>query len=178
MATQGLNTSSNSSSGYGYSQQQHNTSSSSWVSGGASKQAPPSIKDRSIPLGHHSSNTSDLYGSSFDFGLKLCDTVIMYGDNTSRSKNSLPGTSHGKTSSSHGTGSSNNPGTSHGSTKGAASRKGSPGGGSSEHLYGNSSYGNIMSGVDTSVGSVNSSMLGLQARDLYSSSLCVLFACV
>jgi hypothetical protein len=93
----------------------------------------------------------------------------MYGDNTSRSKNSLPGTSHGKTSSSHGTGSSNHPGTSHGSSKGAASRKGSPGGGSSEHLYGNSSYGNIMSGVDTSVSSVNSSMLGLQARYLHCS---------
>ena len=100
----------------------------------------------------------------------------MYGDNTSRSKNSLPGTSHGKTSSSHGTGSSNNPGTSHGTTKGAASRKGSPGGSSSsEHLVGNSyvvggsshgnSYGNIMSGVDTSVSSVSSSALGLQARN-------------
>jgi hypothetical protein len=108
-----------------------------------------------------------LYGSSFGCVLKLFDTLTMYGDNTSRSKNSLPGTSHGKTSSSHGTGSSNNPGTSHGTTKGAASRKGSPGGGSSEHLYGNSSYGNIMSGVDTSVSSVNSSMLGLQARYIY-----------
>jgi hypothetical protein len=96
----------------------------------------------------------------------------MYGDNTSRSKNSLPGTSHGKTSSS-----SNNPGTSHGTNKGAASRKGSPGGSSSsEHLVGNSyvggggsshgsSYGNIMSGVDTSVSSVSSSALGLQARN-------------
>ncbi len=92
----------------------------------------------------------------------------MYGDHTSRSKNSLPGTSHGKTSSSHGTGSSNNPGTSHGPSKGAASRKGSPGGSGGEHLVGSSygnSYGNIMSGVDTSVGSVSSSALGLQSRN-------------
>jgi hypothetical protein len=60
--SQGLNTSSSSGGGYGYSQQQHSSSSSSWVSGSSSKQmAPPSIKDRSIPMGHHSSNTSDLY---------------------------------------------------------------------------------------------------------------------
>jgi hypothetical protein len=63
---QGLNTSNSSSSGYGYSQQQQqqhsNSSSSAWASGGSSKMAP-SIKDRSLPLGHHSSNTSDLYAT-------------------------------------------------------------------------------------------------------------------
>jgi hypothetical protein len=65
---QGLNTSSSSGGGYGYSQQQHNSSSSSWVSGSSSKQmAPPSIKDRSIPMGHHSSNTSDLCVTAFLF---------------------------------------------------------------------------------------------------------------
>ena len=64
VTSQGLNTSNSSSSGYGYSQQQqHNSSSSSaWASGASSKMAPP-IKDRSLPLGHHSSNTSDLYAT-------------------------------------------------------------------------------------------------------------------
>jgi hypothetical protein len=98
--------------------------------------------------------------------ISFCDGLCMYGDSTSRSKNSLPGTSHGKTSSSHGSGSGSgaNPGTSHGLGKGAASRKGSPGGG--DHMagssYGSSSYGNMLSGVDTSISSVSSSALGIQ----------------
>jgi hypothetical protein len=102
--SQGLNTSSSSSSGYGYSQQQH-SSSSAWASGGGGKLQAPSIKDRSAPLGHHSTNTSDLYAATSRFKFAFRDTLRMYGDSTSRSKNSLPGTSHGKTSSSHGTGS-------------------------------------------------------------------------
>jgi hypothetical protein len=104
---QGLNTSSSSSSGYGYSQQQQqqqHSSSSAWASSVSSKQMAQSIKDRSIPLGHHSTNTSDLYVAASRFRSTFCDVLCIYGDNTSRSKNSLPGTSHGKTSSSHGSG--------------------------------------------------------------------------